>query len=429
MKLLLNKSYKLLTLLSSPTKIYEHLVVRQQECRTIVRHCTKFQETILFTQVYRHFYQHLFPIIKELLVKRPSSAIILLAPGSEYSLIIATPHLMSLPQVICTRRLPKAIPNLKIAFSPSADNKLGIPHNFRLQSSVVKCVLQHGLADKGQFSEWFEPKPLHDYDVIFMAGPVFREGSFKSYCEKYPDLLDTRTVLNAGLCRTDSLIRWGENHSREDRGHSREELTIIYAPTWQPSASLETVGDDILEKLLRFRGKVILRPHAQTLMGGESLYGLPRKRSGEDWFNLLESLERRHSKVKFSRDINADDDFFAADLMISDVSGAAYEFMLMDKPVVFIDTLEFFKMHGTEGIQHWGRFAGDIVSDLSQLLHTIDLNLKNPARKAPERAALREKLLYNPGHAAERTAEYIVDILDNPNAYLKRNRRKGSEFV
>ncbi len=417
---LINKLYRLLILLYSPFYFLSKYPGIRQERRIISLHCANFSESILFVEIYIQFLPHLFPVIRELLAKRPESAIIILTPKEHYPLIVSHPFFQEFPQVLCVTTLPAAIPNLKIALALSPDTKLKTPPNFHLQPSVVRCVLQHGLADKKQFSEWFEPKPLHDYDVIFIAGPVFLEGSFKSYCEKYPGLLKTRNVLHAGLCRTDSLIRWAENHPPQNPCANNEVPTIIYAPTWQASASLGTMGDKILEQLIRFKGKVIFRPHPAFLMCGS------RRRSGKEWIRLFADLEARYPHVKFSKEALPDSDFFASDLMISDVSGAAFEFLLMDKPVVFIDAPGFFNDWGTEGIQYWGRFAGDIVSDLDQLMDTIELNLQEPSRKAAERALLRQQLLYNPGHAAERSADYIIDILDNPDNYLKRNQPKES---
>lgn len=392
------------------------------------RHADGYRETILFTQAYRNIWPHLGPIVRELTVQRPSVAILLLTSAEDLTFLREQPGCLDKPQVRCVSRLPHTIPNLKIAFSMSPDNRLEIPAGFELATSVVKCVLQHGLSDKTVFSEDWEPMPVHDYDVIFLAGPVFREGSLLSYCRKYPDFPGTRTILEAGLCRTDSLIQAAE---RQPTGsgcgtQNQPRKTIIYAPTCQPSASLERFGDRILEILLKFDGNVILRPHPLTLsLGNKWVNGTPRLRSGQEWRGIFEALAAKHAHVKFSFDVNGDADFLMSDLMISDASGAAYEFMLLDRPVVFIDTPELFNVHGQGGIHYWGREAGDLVSDLNQLMEIVHLNLEGPCKKAAERASLRERLLYNPGHAAELSAKFICDILDNPSRYLKRLNSKN----
>jgi hypothetical protein len=103
--------------------------------------------------------------------------------------------------------------------------------------------------------------------------------------------------------------------------------TILYAPTWEGGSdhadysSLPLVAPVLLEALPRLteRGiSVIMRPHPTTGRRRPELIGLR---------DALFAAGVRKGGVK-------GEDFTAADLMISDISGVTAEFLFTEKPVI-----------------------------------------------------------------------------------------------
>ncbi|MDP3013814.1 MAG: hypothetical protein Q8M92_06185, partial [Candidatus Subteraquimicrobiales bacterium] len=96
------------------------------------RHAAGYRETILFTQAYRLVWPHLWPIIQEVAVQHLSAALLVLTSHEDFPFIASQPVCRNLPQVRCVTKLPATLPNLKIAFSMSPDNRLQIPKNFNM---------------------------------------------------------------------------------------------------------------------------------------------------------------------------------------------------------------------------------------------------------------------------------------------------------
>jgi YidC/Oxa1 family membrane protein insertase len=106
--------------------------------------------------------------------------------------------------------------------------------------------------------------------------------------------------------------------------------TVLLAPSWGEHNLLATVGSEIISSLAQAGYRTVVRPHPAFF---ESIY--------PQGLGIVEDLKQQfgsHDNVLFESGIASEDAFYEADLMISDWSGAAFEYALgTERPVLFVD--------------------------------------------------------------------------------------------
>lgn len=182
---------------------------------------------------------------------------------------------------------------------------------------------------------------------------------------------------------------------------------VMIAPTWGPSSLLYRFGRELVDRLTPHYD-VILRPHKWHM---------------EEIADMLDGLRRDHAgNGGFTFDLAADPkpSMEAADLMISDHSGAAFEFALgCLRPVLFIDGprknahINWREVLDEEGIEVSARDRiGAIVKDLDEAENAIRAMLADPAEWERRGLAARGTILFNYGRCAPVAADRLQEILD-----------------
>lgn len=162
------------------------------------------------------------------------------------------------------------------------------------------------------------------YDVVFCAGP--------HHVRELEGLVAHRgltmpRVEEVGYYKLDRIAATHEQYRKSRQG----ETTVVVAPSWAPGNIFEAHGIEIVHQLLALGLRVVLRPHPQFY---HSLYPEGRHAMGR-----LRKAFASADAVVFEDSITSEDSFHEADLMVSDWSGAAFEFALGTlRPVLFIDT-------------------------------------------------------------------------------------------
>ena len=109
----------------------------------------------------------------------------------------------------------------------------------------------------------------------------------------------------------------------------REQPKVLIAPSWQADNILDSCIDDMLTELLGKGFDVTVRPHPEYV-----------KRYGD----RMNAIVKRYEDYKggdlfFELDFTGNTSIFDSDIVISDWSGTAYEFvMVTERPCVFVDT-------------------------------------------------------------------------------------------
>ena len=295
--------------------------------------------------------------------------------------------------------------------------------NRRSPTNIPRIAMTHTLTDKrkGVFPvHRSKEHPMGQYNVYFASGRAAFHGSWQEYIKLQPSTLKTVRIFEIGSPKTDVLFQnvYDRTKVLQGLGLDSSKKTVLYAPTFQTEASLERCGVEVIDIIRGMDVNVLIRLHHVSLAKDSIKARRLGRRSGKEWRDMLERVDRENANVRF---VEGDSNpyFVASDVLIGDVSGACYEFMLQNKPVVFIDTPEFFVQHGTNGISFWGRSSGDIVWNLADLANVVQQNLDNPARKEVERLALLDELVYNRGQASQVAVDTIIGLIPGSIAYPK----------
>jgi CDP-glycerol glycerophosphotransferase (TagB/SpsB family) len=180
----------------------------------------------------------------------------------------------------------------------------------------VKVQIFHGLAGekKGHFR-------IRDYfDLYLTQGPYFTK-RFVELVDKHKNF----SVKETGWCKLDKLYsqdREIDKRRRELLSRSKAKNIILYAPTFSPSLSS---AEKLYEKIIKLSKKddylMIIKFHDKMDREIQKRY--------ED---------KQSQKLLVLKDSDITDALKISDLMISDTSSVVYEFLLLDKPVITLNS-------------------------------------------------------------------------------------------
>lgn len=228
-------------------------------------------------------------------------------------------------------------------------------------------------------------------DHYFLVGPYMH----RRFSEA--DLLqdgDPRAVA-VGFMKTDRLVNGELDRARllSKFGLDGRRPILLYAPTGAKHNSLETMGEEIIERLASSGDYDLLI----------KLHDHPKNR-GIDWRQRLAPLESPHCRVLNELDVIPL--LFLADVLLSDASSVANEYALLDRPIVFLDTPELLGRardadYSTLDLETWGRRGGLVVERPEDVEAAVDRSLLRPGQHSEIRRAMVKDLFYNPGCATD----------------------------
>jgi CDP-ribitol ribitolphosphotransferase len=245
----------------------------------------------------------------------------------------------------------------------------------------VKVQVFHGLAGekRGHF------RIRHYFDLYLTQGPYFTRG-FQALIKNEPSI----EVHETGWCKLDGLFKHYPQYLAEKQSllnqYERTKV-VLYAPTFSPRLTstvtafrdVFTVADDphvlLLIKFHDLMNKVVMAQYAS------------------------EAAKRKN--VIIMEDRNIIKAMIMSDLMISDTSSAVYEFLLLNKPVVTINST-------SENI-HWCDLAHS-----SKLKEAVQKELAEDSFRTVRQKTIDLYHPYNDGLSSKR----MVDAVEN---YIARN--------
>jgi hypothetical protein len=188
------------------------------------------------------------------------------------------------------------------------------------------AMLSHGA---GQFRRNFQKlgprRSFYDFDFVITPGPCDRDLIVaNSEGRKMP------RIYPAGLPSFDKYIHPDITRRQYLSGLGLDDTrpVVLFAPHFSEVFLSGKKGARFFDEMLRALAKlpvhVIIKPHAMSLSPGAA--------SGLRWKHLLLQAETAQVKVDFApEDVYA---LLAADVLITGISSRAFNFMLLDKPVV-----------------------------------------------------------------------------------------------
>jgi hypothetical protein len=196
--------------------------------------------------------------------------------------------------------------------------------------------------------------------------------------------------------------------------------TVLYAPTWSPASSLNTMGEDVVRGLLWLGTNLIIKLHDRSLDLRQQYSG------GVDWVARLRPLlDESRAVMAGGHDISPY--LVAADVMITDHSSAGFEFLLRDRPIIRIHRpalLELANVH-----PDYAELLGSVsetVHNAREVCDAVPRAILDPGRLSAQRQRVAEDLFHRPGSATARavTALYEALELDPATAAVPRQEEQ-----
>jgi CDP-glycerol glycerophosphotransferase len=177
-------------------------------------------------------------------------------------------------------------------------------------------------------------------------------------------------IQSAGFGRTDVLFNKSLSGVREKLGLPEKKI-ILFAPTWKPAdADFDNYAfgmseEEFVKKINTFAKKndyfVIFRSH---LLSG----------SGDEEAKLSNVRAMPVNRYPYTEEVIA-----ASDILVTDWSSIAFDYLATGKPVVFFDSpIPFLKGESDRAVV--GNRFSDITHDLDELEQTVSEYLKNPKK-------------------------------------------------
>ena len=271
-------------------------------------------------------------------------------------------------------------------------------HRFQVKRSlhpVHYVFVQHSLVSLHRV---YRAGAFDHYDTIFCAGPHHIE---EMRAIEQVRNLNRKELVPHGYGPFDSL------RLRAAAGDNRTGTPphVLVAPSWGRFGLIESgVAETLAGQLLGRGYKVTLRPHPQTL------------RFSKD--KVVDMMRRYADNLLFAceQDTAGDESLLCSDIMISDWSGVALEYMFaLDKPVLYVDVPV--KANNTE----WpavGRvpleesIRGSERSELLPLSEVLRIHERIEALlTTPGSTPDTSRWIYNPCESGRHGARHLIKML------------------
>jgi hypothetical protein len=275
-------------------------------------------------------------------------------------------------------------------------------HIKRSPHPVKYVYLHHSLVSTHMV---YRPEAFDHFDAILCVGP---HHEIETRAREALKGLRAKELVKHGYGRLDAILALDMRGPRLRK--YGDQVHVLVAPTWGDRALLESYGKEVVGKLLKAGLRVTVRPHPRT-----------RKL----WPNVLVELEAlfgNSASFSIDEDANAIRALHAADVMVSDWSGAALEFSMgLERPVIFIDVPRKVQnpYYGELGIEP---LESQIRTQIGVVLATNDLeNIGQLAQNMVASAkdwqvatqSVRSQWVFNHGRSGAAAAAYLNTLISS----------------
>lgn len=266
-------------------------------------------------------------------------------------------------------------------------------------------IFHGGLSDKN----YVESVKVLVYDYVLFPGEKTKDKVKRSgYLKHVPEW------KIVGYPKFDPLI--GKTLKYEPL-FNNDKKTVLYAPTWisqnvkfkmikfspHGESSLEVWAKEIV-KALHNDYNLIIKYHSRIYKKAGGIY---------DQINKLVAELGAEDRVKIRLDDNILQYMDEADLMISDISTACYEWFHFDRPIVFANPApDNYKVSDDIGSNTYAWQAGDVINKQEDILAHVQRNLANDIHREKRNEIFNYTVFQPDGHASERQAEAIKEFYE-----------------
>jgi len=302
---------------------------------------------------------------------------------------------------------PRAIRALARARAIVTDHGLHVMGWLPRWSSIRFADVWHGVPYKGWDADDF--RALHAYDEVWVSSNLMR----RFYLERFG--FRAEQVHVTGYGRTDRLVRQDEDVAALRRGFgipATARKVVLFAPTWHHDgggASVFPFGIDgarflarLAEVCRRHDAVCVLRTHLNSRL-------------------LLPAADDRFVCVPQDQFADSEGVLLTADVLICDWSSIAFDYLVLERPTIFLDIPAPFPKGFTLGPEY--RF-GAVVGDLDQTSAVLERYLAHPEqylRECGARAQAIRAAAYDSwadGQAAARYVKRLRQLVSDHTAPL-----------
>ncbi len=266
----------------------------------------------------------------------------------------------------------------------------------------------HGVAGKYDLDDPSQlPIGFADWDAV----AFINTDRMTRYAER--GILKPGAAVLVGYPKLDALVngRYDAAAVRAKLGLEMHRPTAIYAPTWSPASSLNLAGEAIVADLVAHGWNVIVKPHDLSFDPD------PKYSGGIDWRTRLHAVESP-GRVVLRDDANLSPLLAASDVLVTDHSTAAFEFFLLDRPVIVFDAPDLARVARINPDRiALLRSAARVVHRAEEVAAAAAAEMANPGRLSALRTSIAARLFFEPGTATGRALARIYALLELPAAY------------
>jgi len=275
---------------------------------------------------------------------------------------------------------------------------------FHADLRCPKLLYTHGMGGLNFGKDYEMIKYVHRYRALLLNGPLQKralEIAARLYNVKLPELFEV------GYLRGDRLRKmmksYNKNKFYKNYNLQNKVPIVLYAPTWGDFSSVKEWIDTVCEVCEKLGVYLFIKLHPLMLT-----YKDANKTSGINWDEKLKQLKNKFTMVNIWQEQDIDEIMLASDVMITDVSGMGLEYMVLEKPVVFLPAPKYFEIYGDERPEKWVRPEREIQS-----AEELSLYIKQSLIK--QNSYDLNKLIYNLDLSLLKIKEVIVFFLENAN--------------
>lgn len=324
--------------------------------------------------------------------------------------------------------IPKKIlltyPELIDVFASSEQYSYGLP------GACSVCYF-HGQPSKGVT---FNSTILNAFDYFFLMGDLQLQALVTFLIKNKGEIDYIPTTVKVGYPKMDAIVNGtSDNFDALTRlGMDPLLKTVLYAPAFNEGASLRSIGVELIQCLASIQDINILIKLAPDMYSGtDSTYAT----GGINWFEKLKPLET--DRLRVITDLDSNLCVATADVMVTDVSSIAFDFIYLDKPVIYYDCPDFYTLFTAQRAPYFsfkeflyddtinaGRNFGTAVQNLVDLKAAVIDALINPTALSHKRHEIIHRLLYNPGTASKIVVEELSRLAHNLTRKNHRHQTK-----
>ena len=294
-------------------------------------------------------------------------------------------------------------------------------------------IFHGGLSDKN----YVESIKVTVYDMVLFPGEKTKD---KINNSGYLKLIPKWKLV--GYPKFDPLI---DKSLKIEPVFNNGKKTILYAPTWvsqnekfgmvkfspHGESSLHIWSKDIIRELHKDYN-IIIKYHSRIYRKPNDIY--------EEIDKLIIELGAEDN-IAVKIDDNILPFMYEADLMISDISTACYEWFHFNRPIVFANpSVEHYKPSNDINSNTYAWQAGDVINKKTDIKHFVDKNIEDDYYK-DKRNEIFNYTVYKPdGNATKRQANAIIELAERSkkrpywlliiSSYIfRRYRRNRSKFI